>query len=241
MRTQASALNCNVLPVGQVGTGWDAGVLQLSMEWGEVCHLCLILNIRLFSKWGKRGVETVISHSMVLEDEAVKHLCYFNSQELAADKCSSRPALWRDNQNVGQVCIVKTSYQCVIIEEVDKICISYKLVQSILKWPENWRNSCIMHHGTMPFDASRTVQTLLVKTPIPTIPHWLYLRLQIGLECRCLVSVGEIQQNVTAGCSHTKTGLPAVLLGIAGLWEQVCICWRPVWWWLVRFYTFPFY
>jgi len=45
-------VNCNlagadcVLPVGQVGTGWEASVLQLSMEWGEVCHQCLILSSR---------------------------------------------------------------------------------------------------------------------------------------------------------------------------------------------------
>jgi len=58
------------------------------------------------------------------------------SQELVGDKCCSSPELWRTNENVVQVCIVITSEQCVIIKLVDKMCISYTLVQSILKWIE---------------------------------------------------------------------------------------------------------
>ena len=79
---------------------------------------------------------------MVLEDEAVKTVLrsttgtnYFNSQELV-DQCSSMAALCRNNENVVQVCILMTSDKCVITKQVDKICISYTLIQVIFKRPQ---------------------------------------------------------------------------------------------------------
>lgn len=59
-------------------------------------------------------------------------------------------------------------------------------------------------------------------------PHFLsplaVAEAQIDPEDDCLASVGEIQQCDRRPHSHTKTGLPEVLPGMAGLWKQVCIC-----------------
>jgi hypothetical protein len=81
-----------------------------------------------------------------------------------------------------------------------------------------------MHNDTMPYDAFLTVQKLLVKTPLSAIPHWLCLRLKIGLECHCVMFVVNIQKNVTAGCTVIPKRLPEVLLGMVGLWVCLCIC-----------------
>jgi len=142
------------------------------------------------------------------------------SRELVGDKCCSSPELWRTNENVVQVSIVIMSDQCVVIKWVDKMCISYTLVQSILKWPENWRNSCVMHHNTTAFDASLTVQKLLVKKSIPSVPQLAVSETpdwaQMPLSCVCRRNSTECDSRPQ---SHTKRGLPEVLLGMAELWD----------------------